>query len=337
MTQAILPRVLVVLLNYRTPEMTLRAAEAALTDMAQTDALCELIIVDNASGDGSGAIIRQAIQRNGWAAEGRVRFVQSPVNGGFGAGNNIGLKQAMSDGNTADYFYILNSDAFPDPGCLGILLRHLEITAQAGLAGSHVRGEDGVPHTTAFRFPSIAGEFEGAARIGPITRLLRNRVVAPTLPEDTAQVEWVAGASVLARASMLDEIGGFDETFFLYFEETDLCKRAHMAGWQCWYVPEAKVMHIGSVSTGMKEWQRVPGFWFASRRHYFVKNHGRLYAAGALIAKLAGGALHGLRCVLTGKTRQDAPGFYTDMLRFGLGLPPAQVKPPAARPVSEEN
>lgn len=331
-----LPRVLVVLLNYRTPQMTLRAAEAALADMAGTDAKTELVIVDNASGDGSAQIMGEAIVAKGWDADDRVRLILSPHNGGFGAGNNVGIKAGMSDGGALDYVYLLNSDAFPDPGCLNALVRHLEITPKAGFVGSHVRGEDGEDHRAAFRFPSIAGEFEGAARLGIITRLLRTSVVAPPLPRDTAQVDWVAGASVLMRARMLDEIGLFDETFFLYFEETELCKRGAVAGWQCWYLPAARVVHIGSVSTGMKEWQRMPSYWYASRRHYFIKSHGRAYAAAALIARLAGGAIHTLRSALSRRPRQDAPWFYSDLLRFGLGLSNAHPNLTPSRPVSEE-
>lgn len=330
------PRVLVVLLNFRTAQMTLRAAEAALNDMAQTEADTELVIVDNASGDGSDVVLGQAITDNGWDADGRVRLIVSPVNGGFGAGNNIGLHASMSDGGSPDYFYLLNSDAFPDPGCLGALIQHLQTTPKAGLVGSHVRGEDDVPHRVAFRFPSIGGEFEGAARLGIITRLLKHSVIAPEMPTQTAQMDWVVGASVLIRARTLDDIGHFDETFFLYFEETDLCRRAALAGWQTWYLPTAKVIHIGSVSTGMKEVQRMPAYWFASRRHYFVKNHGRLYAAVALAARLAGGCIHTLRSALGGRPRQDAPQFYTDLLRHGLGLSPKASKIPATGSVSEE-
>lgn len=328
-------RILVIILNYRTAEMTLRAAEAALADMDGLNA--ELVIVDNASGDGSAGVLTRGIAERGWEADGRVRLILSDVNGGFGAGNNIGLAQTMSDGSAPDYFYLLNSDAFPDRGCLARLLEHMEQTPQAGFSGSHVRGEDDIAHTTAFRFPSVAGEFEGAARFGPITRLLRHAVVAPDLPAEKTRVDWVAGASVLVRGKMLEEIGLFDETFFLYFEETDLCKRGAAAGWDCWYVPEARVVHIGSVSTGMKTWQRIPAYWFASRRHYFVKNHGRAYAALAWISKLAGGAIHNARCALTGRSRQDPRGFYRDLMRFGLGLPLDRRPRPNGRPVSEEN
>nr|WP_152467112.1 glycosyltransferase family 2 protein [Sulfitobacter sp. THAF37] len=325
------PRLLVVLLNYRTPQMTLRAAQAALADMPDT---AELVIVDNASGDGSVGIFEQALAD--WNLGPRVRLILSGRNGGFGAGCNIGLAEQMSDGSAPDFFYLLNSDAFPDPGCIATLLDHMAHHPRAGFAASHVRGEDDLPHTTAFRFPSVAGEFEGAVRFGPVSRLLAHAIVAPPLPEKTTQVDWAAGASVMIRAETLEEIGRFDETFFLYFEETDLMKRGARAGWSCWYVPEARVIHIGSVSTGMKEWQRMPAYWFASRRHYFIKTHGRAYATAAWAARLTGSALHALRCALTGRRSQDPAFFTRDLARHGLGLRPRSGQVTRRRPVSED-
>ncbi|MDF1727351.1 MAG: glycosyltransferase family 2 protein [Sulfitobacter sp.] len=333
MTQARAPRLLVVVLNFRTAEMSLRAVEAALADLPEG---AEIVLVDNASGDGSVEIFRQAFAARGWEADDRLRLILSDRNGGFGAGNNIGLRATLSDGTRPDYFYLLNSDAFPDPDCIQTMLGFLHATPRAGLVGSHVRGDDDQPHTTAFRFPSIASEFEGAARTGPISRLLHRAQVAPSLPTEMCPVDWVAGASVMLRADMLDRIGIFDETFFLYFEETDLCLRAARAGWECWYLPQAGAVHIGSVSTGMKEWRRVPQFWLASRRHYFVKNHGRAYAAAALLAHLAGGLLHRLRCALSGRAPQDPPFFLTDLARHGLGLPPAGGPAPRPRPATED-
>ncbi|MEM6305524.1 MAG: glycosyltransferase family 2 protein [Pseudomonadota bacterium] len=326
-------RLLVIILNYRTAQMTLRAAEAALADMPEGG---ELVLVDNASGDGSARVLQEEITARGWAVEGRVRLILSNANGGFGAGNNLGLKAAMSDGTRPDFFYVLNSDAFLDPGCIAALLAHLHAHPKAAFAASHVRGEDGVAHTTAFRFPSVQGEFEGAARIGVISRFLARAVVAPPLPQEAARVDWAAGASVLMRAEALRDIGLFDETFFLYFEETDLMKRAARKGWQTWYVPQARVVHIGSVSTGMKDWQRTPPFWFASRRHYFVKNYGRGYAAAAWAARLAGSALHALRCAVTGRPSQDPPHFVGDLFRFGLGLSRADHRPKPSRTPSED-
>ncbi len=81
-------------------------------------------------------------------------------------------------------------------------------------------------HATAFRFPSIASEFESAIRFGPVSRLLKSRRVPMEHVDETQPVDWLAGASLMMRRTVLDEIGLFDETFFLYFEETDLCRRA---------------------------------------------------------------------------------------------------------------
>jgi len=304
--------VLCILLNFRTPDMTLRAAEAALADLHAVGG--ELVIVDNASGDGSYAQIAQEVAARGWAADGLVRVVASPVNGGFGAGNNIGLAMRLSDGQRPDYYYILNSDAFPDAGCTRALMDHLDSHPHAGIACSHVRGEDDVVHTTAFRFPSIAGELVGAARLGLIERLLPDAPVPMPQPQACMRVDWSAGASMMLRATMLDAVGTFDETFFLYFEETDLCLRAARAGWSCWYVPDSRVVHIGSVSTGMKTKRRMPSYWYDSRRHYFIKNHGRAYAAVALLAHLAGGVLHRLRVGLAGRKPQDPRWFLRDLM-----------------------
>lgn len=307
------PTVLCILLNYQTPEMTLRAAEAALADLSGIGG--ELVIVDNASGDGSYEMIVAEVASRGWAVDDLVRVIGSPVNGGFGAGNNIGLGMTLRDGRRPDYYYLLNSDAFPDEGSTAALMDHLEAHRKAGIACSHIRGEDNVVHTTAFRFPSIRSEFVGAARLRVFEKMMPEATVPMPQPEATCQVDWSAGASMMMRTKMLDAIGTFDETFFLYFEETDLCLRAARAGWTCWYVPDSRVVHIGSVSTGMKTKRRMPSYWYDSRRHYFVKNHGRGYATGALLAHLAGGLLHRFRAAVAGKPPQDPNWFLTDLMK----------------------
>ena len=81
------------------------------------------------------------------------------------------------------------------------------------------------------------------------------------------------------------------------------------------FLAESVVTHLGSVSTGMKEWKRVPDYWFDSRWHYFTKNHGRLYAVLATLLRLIGGGLHWLRCNVTGKTHSGAPHFLRTLAR----------------------
>jgi GT2 family glycosyltransferase len=303
--------VLTVILNWRTPEMTLQALAAARVAMQGIPGA--ITIVDNASGDGSEDRLRAAT-----AGMADVRVMQSGRNGGFGAGNNVGIRAGLPDGARPEFVYILNSDAFPAPDAILALRNHLNRHPETGFAGSFIHGPDGDPHLTAFRFPSIAGEFEGSVRFGPVTRLLRDSVVAMPMPTATRRVDWLAGASLMMRTSVLEKIGLFDETFFLYFEETELCHRAARAGFGTDYVVESRVAHIGSASTGMKTWARMPSYWFDSRLHYFTKVHGRGYAAAATVAHLAGGALWRLRCVIQRKPRVDPPHFWRDMAAHAL-------------------
>jgi len=311
--------VLTILLNYRTPAMTLRAAEAALA--AMEDLPGELVIVDNDSRDGSFEALTEAAAARGWHDSGRVRVLASGRNGGFGAGMNFGIAAGLSDGSAPDYYYLLNSDAFPEAGTIRILRDFLASRPGAGLAGSYVHGEDGTPHRTAFRFPSIAGEFEASVRFGPVTRLLRPWIVAMEIPPEETQVDWTAGASLMIRREVIEETGGFDESFFLYFEETDLCRRAARSGWRTHYVPRSRIAHIGSVSTGMKAWARTPGYYFDSRLHYFTKSHGPAYAAAATLARLAGGLIWQARRLLQGKPALDPPQYLGDLLAHSLRAP----------------
>lgn len=307
------PSVLCVILNWRTPEMTLRATDAALRAMQGIAGA--ITIVDNDSQDGSFAAMTRAVAQNGWD---RVRVIASGRNGGFGAGNNVGIRAGLPGGAVPDFVYVLNSDAFPAPDAIAALLSVLQADPGAGFAGSHIHGEDGATHLTTFRFPSIASEFEGAARTGPVSRWLSRRAVPLPTPAGTQDVDWLAGASLMMRREVLDAIGLFDETYFLYFEETDLCLRAARADWRTLFVPDSRVAHIGSVSTGMKKWDRVPGYWFASRRHYFTKNHGRAYALAATLAHVAGGTLHRLRCALARRAPADPPYFLRDLIRHDM-------------------
>lgn len=305
------PRLLTVILNWRTPEMTLRSAEAAAREMAGLNG--RIVIVDNDSGDGSYEAMTAGVAAADWA-EGRVEVIQSGRNGGFGAGNNFGIRHGATEG--FDYVYILNSDAFPDPGSVQLLLAHLTLNPDVGIAGSFIHGEDGTPHVTAFRFPTVWSELEGAARLGVISRLLKNYVVPLPIPEETARVDWLAGASMMIRREVLEEIGLFDETFFLYFEETDLCLRASKAGWPTDYVRASEVTHIGSVSTGMKTWQRMPQYWFDSRLHYFRKNRGS--ALAPTLAHVAGSMIWKLRRLVGRKPQRDPNGFLRDLISHYL-------------------
>jgi GT2 family glycosyltransferase len=324
------PSVLTVILNYRTPAMTLDAVAAARRELVGIAG--GIVVVDNDSRDGSFEAIGAAVSARGWDADGRVRVIASPQNGGYGAGNNVGIRAGLSDGSRPDYVYILNSDAFPDAGAIRRLVDHLEGHPEAGFAGSYIHGPDGEPHTTAFRFPTLLSEFENAVRLGPVSRLLARYRVPMPIPEASAPVDWLAGASVMMRRTMLDAIGLFDEGFFLYFDETDLCRRGRDAGWLSVYVRESAVVHIGSVSTGMKTWARTPTYWLDSRLRYFVKHHGAAYAAAATAAVVAGGLIWRARMAVQRLPPCDPPHFLRDLVVHALRAckPRARRLPPGA-------
>lgn len=299
-------KVLSIIVHYRTPDITMRAVEAGQAELGRLGPDCRMIVVDNDSGDGSYERLRAYVRRSGW--EERVRVVRSGRNGGFAFGNNFALRPALAMPDPPDYFFLQNPDAFPEPGSLRTLIDALRTHPEAGIAGSGIHGVEGEPHRTAFRFPSVPGELEAYARIGPVSRLLQHHMVAFPLPSRTVRADWVSGASMLVRRPVFEDVGLFDERFFLYFEETDFCLRAHRAGWATLYVPESRVAHLGSVSTGAyRGGHRRPGYWFDSRRHYFRKNHGLPYLWMTNAALLVGSGMFRLRRAIEGYQADDEP------------------------------
>lgn len=306
-------RVLAIILNYRTAELTERAIETALVALEPVQP-SRLVVVDNDSGDGS--YERLAAFGDRPEHRGRFEVVQAGRNGGFGAGNNVAIRRALASSEVPEYFYILNSDAFPEPNAIASLVAHLDGHPECGIVGSSIVGVDGTPHESAFRFPSVASEFEDAMKLGLISSLLRERRVTMPMPAATREVDWLAGASMLVRRRVFESVGLFDETFFLYFEETDLCRRAALAGFRAAYVIDSRVAHVGSASTGLnRRGRRTPTYWFDSRAHYFEKNHGRGYLAFADLARLIGGVTLRARSVVQRKSLVESPGFLSDLAR----------------------
>jgi GT2 family glycosyltransferase len=132
-------------------------------------------------------------------------------------------------------------------------------------------------------------------------------------------VDWVTGAAMMIRKTVLDEIGLLDDGYFLYFEEVDFCFRAQQAGWRAYYVPDSVVTHLQGQATGMiddpKVPRRYPDYWFDSRRRFFVKNRGKVQAMLADLAFLGGYATFRIRSVIQRKRNEDPPHLWSDFLR----------------------
>ncbi len=314
-------KLLCVTINYKTPDLTMMAVEKLVPELEGVDA--KVIVVDNDSQDDSLERMRATHAEKGWGD--LVEILDSGRNGGFGYGNNFAIRRAKDEGRDPEYVYLLNSDAFPHKGCIKVMLDFMDKNTTVGSVGGYVEGEDGHPHYTAFRFHNLASEFEMYIRFKPVSKIFSSHSVSILpLPNEPTEVDWVSGASLMFRSAMLEEVGLFDETYFLYFEETDLSRRAKEHGWTTYYLPNAGVTHIGSASTQTyRTKSRRANYWFDSRRYYFRKHHGRAYAEAADATFLAAQGLWNLRRILEKKDQRDPDFFVRDFLRHKLGLPRA--------------
>jgi len=315
------PRVGIAIVNYRTAGLVVDCLRSLDAEMrARGD--CHVIVVDNNSGDGSAERIADAVRAEGfdWAT-----VLPLDRNPGFAGGNNAALRPLLAETPPPDYLMLLNPDTIVRPGAVTALVDFLEAHPRAGFAGSRLEDPDGTPQRSAFRFHSVASEFENGMRLGLVSKVLRGSIVAPPVRLETYRTDWVCGASVMIRRRVFDDVGLMDERYFLYYEEVDFILKARRAGWECWYVPASRVVHLEGQATGVtgakKALRPRPRYWFESRARYFRQNHGPLYKALADVAWACGYAVYRMRRRLQRKPETDPPGLLRDFVRFNfLGL-----------------
>ncbi|AJQ92807.1 putative glycosyltransferase [Gynuella sunshinyii YC6258] len=241
----------------------------------------KIIVVDNCSKDNSCEEIRRWIDSE--QVQGQVEVVASPVNGGFSAGNNVGIKAVR-----AKYYLLLNSDTLVRKNAFKTLLSVAEQNPQAGLFSPRLEWPDATPQESCFRFHSPVSELINAACTGIVSRLLRNFVVAHPVRMEPDYYHWTSFACVLIRAEVLESIGLMDEGYFMYFEDSEFCYRAAAAGWKVMNVPDAHVVHLRGGSSPVKSQarlrKRLPRYFYESRARFFYQLYGKsgLLAANVL-------------------------------------------------------
>jgi GT2 family glycosyltransferase len=314
-------KLLVVIVNYRTADLTVDALASLCTQMPLRGS-SRIVVVDNASGDGSADRMEAAIDDRGWSD--RVELVRSDRNDGFAAGNNLAIEPALAGRDPPEFVLLLNPDTVVRPGSIAALLGFMETLPQVGIAGSRLENPDGSPQRSCFRFPGVLSEIERGLSNRPTSWLLARWAVAPPLPDHACQVDWVAGAAMMVRREVFEQVGLLDDGYFLYYEEVDFCRRARRAGWPCWYVPESRVVHLVGQSSGVTDPQhalrRRPGYWFDSRRRYFVRNLGVLRAGLADVAWTAGHLVSRTVRAIKGKSSRDPQNLLTDFVRHASGI-----------------
>jgi len=310
---------LIVIVNYRSSGLAIDCLRSLEPEVAIVPG-SRVVLVENASGDDSAAVLASAIEENGWSSW--VKLVNAPSNGGFAAGNNVALRPAFSSTSPPDYAWLLNPDTIVRPGALVELVNFLERRPDVGLVGSRLEHPDTRPQQSAFRFPGILSELEGGLRFGPATRLLQRYKVPLPIPEKECRVDWMAGASLLIRRAVFEAIGLLDEGYFMYFEEVDFCLKANQAGWPSWYVPSSRVVHLVGQSSGVTASntyrKRRPRYWFEARHRFFLKNHGRLKTIVANLAFATAYASARLRGLIQRKPNTDPEQMFRDFLRYNF-------------------
>jgi len=227
----------IILVSFNTREVLRESLQSIARE--QADLKIEIFVVDNNSRDGSVAMVESEFPH--------VRLIQSAVNLGFGAANNVALEQARGR-----YIVLLNSDAFLTPGSLRLSVEHMDADPAVGLAGGRLVGRDYSWQPSARMFPSILSDLKvmtGLAAKFPKSRFFGSFDRTWADPMQAAEVDWVPGAYSIIRAEALAKVGFFDPDFFLYSEEVDLCRRIQQAGYRIMYWPDIVVIHIGGESS----------------------------------------------------------------------------------------
>ena len=323
-------RLLVVIVNYRVADLTIDCLHSVAGEIGRVPGV-QVAVCENGTGDDSVEKIQKAINDNGWAAWCTLT-VLSP-NLGFTGGNNAILRPARQSADPPQYFLLLNADTIVRPNAFKALLDFMDQHPNVGIAGCRLEEPDGVPQQSAFRFQSPASEFERGLKLGLVTRLLEQWIVAPPVKDETFETDWVSGACMIIRREVLRDVGFLDEGYYTYFDDCDFSLNARKAGWSTWYVPIGSVVHLEGRSTGITNRdKRLPSYFYEARRRYFLKNHGPTYTAMADAGKIVGLALWRVRVMLTGKNDPSTPKLLGDSIRhsvFVKGFRVNKVRNPA--------
>ncbi|MCS6910188.1 MAG: glycosyltransferase family 2 protein [Anaerolineales bacterium] len=303
-----MPRLSVIIVSWNVRELL----RACLHSLPLNDPQTEVIVVDSASSDGSAAIVRDEFPS--------VRLIASEVNLGYSRGNNLGLKHARGD-----YLLVLNPDTEVVGDALSVMCAYMDTHPQVGVLGPQLVYADGVPQSTRRRFPTLLTALFESTWLQPLApRSVLDRYYARDLPaEQPAEVDWLVGAALLLRREAYQQVGGFDEGFFMYSEELDLCRRMKAANWKVVHLPAARILHHEARSSA-----QVPAAthirFNTSKIRYFCKYHGvtvaealRLYLLANFAVQLA---LEWTKGLLGHKRelRAQRVRAYAEVLRSGL-------------------
>lgn len=280
----------VCIINYNTRELLRACLHSVLAENPT-----EIVVVDNASTDGSAEMVKAEFPS--------VKLIRLGRNIGYGAASNRAAEHCY-----ADYILLLNSDTVVKPGTLRVLNRYLEAHKLAAVVGPRISNTDGTPQTSCFHFPTplhILLYLSGCYRWIPRIPVLKRRTLQASAKDSARIVPWVLGAALAFRRLTFEAVGGFDESFFMYFEEVDLCQRLARKGQQVHFAPEAEVVHVGGAST-QQERTSMNLAYFASLETFYRKHYPKILLSELVFIVKLFAFFHLVRDMLRLRTTRDA-------------------------------
>lgn len=274
----------IVILNYKTAGLVKQCVKGIIA--AQPKAEYEIIIVDNNSGDRCLDVMQQymtslahqpsTLFRQALAVP-VVQYVQMPRNDGFAVGNNAGIRQARGE-----FILVLNPDIAIIPGIIESMVAYMHNHPGVGIVGPRLIYPDGSAQDSCRRFPRLVTPLLRRSVFGKLPqakRLLDEYVMNDFDHKATRTVDWLFGAFLVIRRDVIDAVGMFDERFFLYFEDLDLCRRCWQAGYEVHYVADTEVVHYhqrqSAEKTGIRAlFDRAGRIHLQSGFKYFAKYWG---------------------------------------------------------------
>lgn len=249
----------IILVSYNTKDLTLECIKSVYDKTQGID--FDIYVVDNNSGDGSCDAIRQAYPN--------VKTIQNSENKGFGAANNIAIKQS-----SAKYIFCLNTDTILVNNAIKILFDYMEENENVGVCGGQLYDRNMEITSSVGNFPTAARIFFQYFGLRFIFSKYWKEKLAPAKKLDATSVipvDYICGADIFFRKSVLDKIGLFDENIFMYGEESDLCYRAKQAGYEVKFIPESKIIHLcGESSKNLNKQKMIQ----ESLLYWYKKNLG---------------------------------------------------------------
>ena len=265
----------IIIVSYNTRNLLADCLSTVYAGLARSALEGDVWVVDNDSADGSAAMIREHFPA--------VCLVALEQNAGFAAGNNAALRELRAQGDQPRYVLFLNPDTLVQDDALGALVRFLDSSPIAGAAGARLVHRDGEFQHSAFMFPGLTQIFFD---FFPIHRRLLDSRLNGRYPRRLYKagrpfaVDHPLGAALIVRSEVLTQVGAFDERFFMYCEEVDLCRRIKAAGWIIACVPEARIVHLVGQSAQQYRDRMFVALW-RSRFLMYEKHESRLFRGAA--------------------------------------------------------